>query len=151
MKRYIAKYIQCARHESVIRSQSLHSIQMMHLFDFAVMNFIDSFKRTIKEKKYIFYFMNYFFKFSISIVTKIVDTFDVIRCLRKVFQRYRKSVEIYCDHEQHFDNEEFREFLKQKNVKIIYSFSEASKSTDMIEIKSKLFQNVLRKIIVKNE
>ena len=95
--------------------------------------------------------MNYFSRFSISIVIKIANAFDVIRCLRKVFQRYRRSVEIYCDHEQHFDNEELREFLKQKNVKIIYSSSEASKNTDMIEIDNKLLQNVLRKIVVENK
>ena len=124
---------------------------MMHSFDFVVMNFIDSFRRTTKEKRYIFHFMNYFFRFSISIVIKIADVSDVIRCLRKMFQKYRRSIEIYCDHEQHFDNEKLKEFLKQKNVKIIYSSSEASKSIDMIEINNKLLQNVLKKIVVENE
>ena len=151
VERYIERCIQCARHESAIKSQSLHSIQMIQSFDLAVMNFIDSFKKTVKEKRYIFHFMNYFSRFSIPTATKIVDASDVIRCIRKIIQRYRKSVEIYCDHDQHFDNEELREFLKLEDIKITYSPSGASKSTDMIEVKNKLLQNVMRKIVMRNE
>ena len=95
--------------------------------------------------------MNYFSKFSISTAIKIVDASNVIRCIRKIIQKYRKSVEIYCDHDQHFDNEEFRRFLKLKDIKIIYSSSRALKSIDMIEMKNKLLQNVMRKIVIKNE
>ena len=150
VERYIAECIQCARHESAIRSQSLHFIQMMHSFDFAIMNFIKSFKETAKNKKYIFHFMNYFTKFFVSTVCKTANVSDVIKCLRKIFRKYRKSVEIYCDHEQHFDNEKLRAFLKSK-VKIIYSSLNASKSTKIIEMNNKLLQNVLRKIVMKNE
>ena len=123
----------------------------MHSFDFVVMNFIDSFRKIAKNKRYIFHFMNYFSKFSISTAIKIADAFDVIRCLRKMFQRYRKSIEIYYDYEQHFDNKKLKEFLKQKDVKIIYSSFEILKSIDMIEINNKLLQNVLKKIVIENE
>ena len=124
---------------------------MMHSFDFAIMNFIKSLKKIAKNRRYIFHFMNYFTKFFVSTVCKTANASDVIRCLRKIFQKYRKSVKIYCDHEQHFDNEKLRTFLKSEKVKIIYSSSDASKSTKMIEMKNKLLQNVLRKIIMKNE
>ena len=95
--------------------------------------------------------MNYFSRFSISTAIKIVDTSDVIRCIRKIIQKYRKSVEIYCDHDQHFDNEKLRKFLKLEDIKIIYNSSKASKSTDMIKMKNKLLQNVMRKIVIENE
>ena len=124
---------------------------MMHSFDLAIMNFIESFKETVKNRKYIFHFMNSFSNFSVSIVCKTANILDVIKCLRKIFQKYRKSINIYCDHKQHFDNEDLRTFLKAKKVKIIYSSSNASKSTKMIEINNKLLQNVLRKIVMKNE
>ena len=151
VERYIAKYIQCVRHESTTKSQLLHFIQMMHSFDLAIMNFIESFKEIAKNRKYIFHFMNYFTKFSVSTVCKTADASNVIKCLSKMFQRYRKSVKIYCDHKQHFDNEKLRTFLKSEEVKITYNSSNASKRTKMIEIDTKLLQNVLRKIAMRNE
>ena len=79
------------------------------------------------------------------------DASNVIRCIRKIIQRYRKFVEIYYDHDQHFDNEELREFLKLKSIKITYNLSKASKSTDMIKVRNKLLQNVMRKIVIEKE
>ena len=47
---YIEKCIQCARYESTTKSQSLHSIQMIQSFDLIIMNFINSFKKTVKKR-----------------------------------------------------------------------------------------------------
>lgn len=151
VERYISGCIQCAQHGPATRSQPLHSVQVMRPFDLAAMDFMGPFEKTAKGNRYIFHFMDYFSRFSIPTATKTADVPDVIRCLRKVFQRYRKPVEIYNDHGQHFDNTELRDFLAKEGVKITYSPSGASKSTSMVEVGNKLLQDVLRKIAARDQ
>lgn len=101
----------------------------MHLFYLIVINFIEAFKKIAKRKRYIFLFTNNFSRFSILIVFKIANVLNVIRCIRKTFQKYRKLIEIYYDHDHHFNHEKLRNFKKKKDIKIIYNFSKTLKTS----------------------
>jgi hypothetical protein len=61
------------------------------------------------------------------------------------YQLYRTFHAIYCDPDQHFDNEILREFLKSQDIVIDYSSLDAFNSTDLIEMSNILFEEVLRK------
>jgi UDP-N-acetylglucosamine 2-epimerase len=58
---------------------------------------------------------------------------------------YRTSHVIYCDRDQHFDNEMLREFLKSYDIVIDYSSSDAFKSTDMMKMFNRLLEEILKK------
>ena len=61
--RYIAEYMKCVRHESVIRIQFFHSINVIHSFQLIKMNYIDSLAITTNENFHILHIMNYFIRF----------------------------------------------------------------------------------------
>ncbi len=90
--------------------------------------------------------MCYFSKKVVSFATSSVNASDIIESLEKIFIWFRRSYIIYCNREQHFNNFMIRDFLNFEDVSISYSFSDFSRSTDMIEIFNKLLKNVLRKL-----
>jgi UDP-N-acetylglucosamine 2-epimerase len=59
---------------------------------------------------------------------------------------YRTSYAIYCDRDQHFDNEMLRDFLKDYDIVIDYSSFETFKSTDMMKMFNRFLEKMLRKI-----
>ena len=58
---------------------------------------------------------------------------------------YRKFYIIYYNKNQHFFNKEFKEFLKNKDVFIIYNSSRFFKNINIIEVSNKLLKIMLRK------
>ncbi len=59
---------------------------------------------------------------------------------------YRTLHAIYCDRDQHFDNELLWDFLKSLDIVIDYSLSDAFKSTDMMKMFNRLLEEVLWKV-----
>ena len=58
---------------------------------------------------------------------------------------YQKLYTIYCDKDYHFFNNEFKKFLRLKEVNIIYNSFKTFKNTKIIEIFNKILEIVLRK------
>jgi hypothetical protein len=81
-----------------------------------------------------------------TFLIKTANAENVIESLKQVFVKYVKSSIIYCDREQHFKNFKIESFLKKLEILIIFSSSDASQSTEMIEVRNKLLKDVLRKI-----
>ena len=109
------------------------------------MDFIESLSESKDGNRFILYILCYFTRFSFTFLSKIVNTFDVIAALIKLFTMYIISKIFYLNREQHFFNQEVIDFLD--SYTIIYSFSsfEFSQSIDIIEIGNKLLQEILRK------
>ena len=145
VKRYIDECLICARHESAIRSQSLNSIHVFQSFQLADLNFIDALFKTSKRNSFILHFMNYFSRFSVVVAISTANVEDVISALKHIFNAYQKSMKIYCDEDQHFFNEELKEWLKSQKVKLTLSFSESSQSIELIESENKFLEAILRK------
>jgi hypothetical protein len=146
VERYIVECLKCARHESTRRSQSLHSILTTYSFQLIDMNFIDSLTKTKSTKHiHILHIVCYFSRFMISFACRLINMKDVIWSLCLFISMYRTSHVIYCDRDQHFDNDVFRDFLKSYDIVIDYSFFDASKSTDMMKMSNRLLEKILRK------
>ena len=145
VERYIQRCLQCARHESEVKSQLLHSMRVQRLFQLLNMNFIESLIIFTNESNFIFHVIDYFSRFFIAVVTKIANVSNVISILNRIFIFYFKSLDIYCDQDQHFNNEEMKDFLRGHEIPIDFSSFDASQSTDMIEISNKLLNEVMKK------
>ena len=89
--------------------------------------------------------MCYFSKKVVSFATSSVNASDIIKSLEKIFIWFWRLYIIYCNRRQHFDNFMIRNFLNFKDIFILYSSSDFSKSIDMMKIFNKLLENVLRK------
>ena len=150
VERYINECLVCARHESVIRTQSLNSIHVFQSFQLAEMNFIDALFKTSKENSFVFHFMNYFNRFSVTVSTSIANVEDVISALKYIFNIYQKSVKIYCDEDQHFFNEKLKSWLKDQKIKLTLSPFESSQNTELIKNENKFLERILRKDSNKN-
>ena len=145
VERYIVECIDCARHDCVTRSQSLHLVLIIYLFQLIEMNFVDSLSSIKADCRYIFVMICYFFRFVVSFATKNNNVENVLWCLKLFFVMYRTSHAIYCDRDQHFLNDVLKEFLQSNDVIIDYSSSRFFKSIEMIEVSNKLLENVLQK------
>ena len=145
VERYIHECLQCARHESEIKSQLLHSMRVQKSFQLLDMNFIESLAIFINENNFIFHVIDYFSRFSIVVATRTANVSDVMSILNRIFIFYAKSLDIYCDQDQHFNNEKMKSFLREHEIFIDFSSSEASQSIDMIEMFNKLLDEVMKK------
>ncbi len=145
VKRYIAKCLKCVKHKSARRSQSLHFILTTYSFQLIEMNFIDSLVIIRAEHTYILNVVCYFNRFMILFACRSANVKNFIWSLRLFISMYRTSHAIYCDREQHFDNEMLREHLRFYDIVIDYSSFDAFKSTDMIEMFNRLLEEILRK------
>ena len=145
VEKYIADCLKYAHHESATRLQLLNSMKVLFSFQLLNMNFIDLLTETKANNKYIFNVICYFSKKIVSFATFLINAFNVVESLRKIFIWFQRFYVIYCDWEQHFDNLIVRVFLSFKSISISYSSSDFSRSIDMIEIFNKLLENVLRK------
>ena len=145
VERYIKRCLTCARHEFVIRFQSLNSIHVFRSFQLVDMNFIDALSKISKKNSFVFHFMNYFSRFFVTIFISIANVENVILALEYVFNAYQKSVKIYCDEDQHFHNEELKKWLKNQKIKLTLSLSEFFQNIDFIEDENKFLENILRK------
>ena len=116
-------------------------------FSFQLLNvdFIDSLFTTKSDNSFILNIVCYFFKKVMSFAISTINVQNAIQCLKKMFIMFRRSLVIYCDQEQHFDNSNMRLFLKKEDVFITYSSLKTSKSIEMMKISNKLLKNVLRK------
>ncbi len=145
VERYIAGCLDCARHGPATRSQMLNPVLVTYPFQLIGLDFIGPLKTTGSGNRFILNVVCYFSRFLVPFATKAANVEDVIWCLRLLFAMYRKPIAIYLDPGQHFDNEEFREFLRLHGVSFDYSPSGSSKSTGMVEVSNKLLEEVLRK------
>ena len=109
------------------------------------MDFIGPLEQTASGCEFIFNYIDYMSRFAVPFTTKTANVEDVLWCLQLAFNMYRKPQAIYYKSGQHFDNEELREFLRNKGVAIKYSPSGASKSTGMVEASNRVLEEVLRK------
>ena len=109
------------------------------------MNFINALFRTSKENFFVFHFMNYFSRFFVTVIISIANVEDVIFALKYVFNVYQKFMKIYCDEEQHFYNEKFKEWLKNQKIKLILSSFELFQSIELINDENKFLKSILRK------
>jgi hypothetical protein len=110
------------------------------------MNFIDSLTKT-KSTKHIYILNNicYFNRFMISFACKSINVKNVIWFLRLFISMYKTFHAIYCDRDQHFDNDVFRDFLKSYDIVIDYNFFDAFKITDMMKMSNRLLEKIFRK------
>ena len=145
VKRYIQRCLQCARHESEMKSQLLHSVRVQKSFQLLSMNFIESLAISTNENNFIFHVIDYFSRFFIITATKTANVSDVTLILNRIFIFYSKPLDIYCDQNQHFNNEEMKGFLRNHEILIDFSSFDASQSTDMIEVSNKLLNEVMKK------
>jgi hypothetical protein len=145
VERYIQECLECVKHESVRKSQSLNSIIVTYSFQFIELDFINSLSVIKTKSIYILNIVCYFSKFMTLFACKTVNVKKVTWCLRLFFSIYKILNAIYCDRDQHFDNEKLREFLRFHEVIIDYNFSDFFKSTSMIEMFNRLLKIVLRK------
>ena len=144
VERYIAGCLLCVCHESVTQSAQLQSINVAHPFQLIGMNFIGPIRGSDKNK-YILHIINYFSQYFMTYPTLSVNAEDVKICLLNVFHWYVCSSAIYCDREQHFDNQYIKDFLDRYNVCIHFSLSDASKFTDMMEVGNCILKSVIQK------
>lgn len=59
---------------------------------------------------------------------------------------YFKSVDIYCNHGQYFENFKIKFFLSSLNIALIFSLFEAFQNTNMIKSNNCFFENIFKKI-----
>ena len=130
---------------SYILIQLLHSMRVQRSFQLLNMNFIEFFIIFTNEGNFIFHVIDYFSRFFIAVVTKIANVSNVIFILNQIFILYAKSLNIYCDQDQHFNNEKMKSFLREHEIFIDFSFSETSQSIDMIKVFNKLLDEVIKK------
>ena len=97
VKRYIIECIDCARHDSATRSQSLNSVFVTCSFQFCDMNFIESLNETISDCRYILMIVCYFNRFIVFFVCKIDNVENVLWCLRLFFAMYRRFYAFYVN------------------------------------------------------
>ncbi len=145
VERYIAGCLDCARHGPATRSQLLNPILVTYPFQLVGLDFIGPLEVTGAGCAFILNVVCYFARFQVPFACRSANVEDVIWCLRLFFAMYRNPDAIYCDPGQHFDNDEFRDFLRLEGIDIAYSPSGASKSTGMVEMSNKLLEEVLRK------
>jgi hypothetical protein len=146
VERYMTECLKCVRHESARRSQSLHSILTTYSFQLIDMNFIDSLTKTKSAKHtHILNIVCYFSRFMISFACRFANVKNVTWSFRLFISMYRTLHVIYCDRDQHFDNEMLRDFLKTHDIVIDYSSSDAFKSTDMMKMFNRLLEEIFRK------
>jgi len=107
------------------------------------MDFIGPFIRILSGNRYIFFIIDYFSRYSQSYVTVNAYYFDVINYLRGQFSRFSSLIVIYCDRGHHFNNLEMKAFLNSTGVLLIFSSSNTSKSTGMIERGNRILEEIL--------
>ena len=109
------------------------------------MDFVESFKSIKDGSVFILVFVCYMSRFVISFTMKAVNVEDVIIYLKLFFILYRKLYIFYTDRDQHFFNNELRDFLRYEDIAVNFSPSESFKSTGMMEVYNKLLEAVLKK------
>lgn len=87
---------------------------------------------------YIFHVICYFSRYSFTFAGPTANSKDIIQLLRIQFVQSHKSLAIYCDRNQHFDNEEIKAFLHDKEINFSFSVLGASKSMGMVEIGNRI-------------
>ena len=142
---YIAECMKCVKHKSAIRTQSFHSINVMHFFQLMRINYIDLLTITINENFHILYVIDYFIRFFFIFACFSVKSKKILRCLKILFFMYEISRAFYNDFETHFDFEMIRIFLKIKKINQNFSFLKSFKNIEMIEIKNQFLKSILKK------
>lgn len=150
VERYVQKCFQCVFHGPAMKSQFLHSVYVWRSFQLIEFDFIKSLLIIKKKCSHIFHVTDYFFRFFVIFSTFTVNVKDVIFILKKIFSLYIKSKNIYCDHEQHFENLKIKLFFSELNIFIIFSSFRSHQNTYIIEIKNCLLENVFRKFKIKD-
>ena len=145
VKKYIKGCILCLQHTPATCSQPLQFITVNYPFQLISMNFIDLFFETPKGNRFIFHYVCYFSRYSISFAIKNDNVEDVYKCLKKVFICYQRLITVYCDWRHHFDNQILRNWLLRRRININYNLSWFHKFTGMIEMHNKLLKIVVWK------
>ncbi len=145
VERYIRECLQCALHDSAIKSQLLHFVRVQRSFQLIEFDFIESLLVIKKKSIYIFHVIDYFTRFFMTFSTKTTNVENVIESLNQVFVKYVKFAAIYCDRDQHFKNFKIKSFLNVLKISFDFNLFDAFQSTEMIEVKNKLLKNILRK------
>lgn len=87
---------------------------------------------------YIFHIICYFSRYFFTFASPTANNEDVIRLLRILFIRYYKLLAIYCDKNQHFDNEETKIFLHDEEINVSFSTLGIFKSTGIVEVGNRI-------------
>ena len=144
VERYIAECLSCVCHKSVIQSAQFQLINIAHLFQLIEMNFIESIRES-DQNKYILHIINYFSQYFMIYSTLSVNAENVKICLLNVFHWYVCSSTIYCDREQHFDNQYIKNFLNRYNVCIYFSSSDIFKFISIMKVDNCILKSVIQK------
>ena len=144
VERYIAECLSCACHESVIQLTQLQFINVAHLFQLIEMDFIGSIRES-DQNKYILHIIDYFSQYFMTYSTLSVNAENVKICLLNVFHWYVCSSTIYCDREQHFDNQYIKNFLNRYNVCIYFSSSDIFKFISIMKVDNCILKSVIQK------
>lgn len=145
VERYIRGCLSCALHGLIVKSQFLHLVRVLQPFQLIGFNFVGLLPITKRGCNHIFHVINYLFRFSITFFTMTVNAEDVILTLKKVFTLYIRPEGIYCDKRQHFNNSKVKSFLFELEILIAFNRSDAHQNIEMMKMRNRLFQNVLRK------
>ena len=112
------------------------------------MNFIESIRES-DQNKYILHIINYFSQYFMIYSTLSANAKNVKICLLNIFHWYVCSSTIYCDREQHFNNQYIKNFLNRYNVCICFSLSDIFKFTDIIKVDNCILKLIIQKSIDK--
>lgn len=142
---YIEECLQCGRFANAARSQPLMPIESLEPFQLLGMDFIGPLPVTPRRNQFILHVIDYFSRFSITVPSPNANKETVFLTLTRIFDEYVTLAAMYVDPGQHFQNNAFRDFLLEAEVIIVYSPSEASKSTGMVERANGLLQSTIMK------
>jgi transposase InsO family protein len=109
------------------------------------MDFIRPLRETSRKNRFILHIVDYFSRYSWAYPTKNANVEDVIPRLDELFRHMPLPTAFYSDRGQHFLNTALEEYLKHRNISIVYSPSGASQSTDIVEKENDLLQLIIRK------
>ena len=108
------------------------------------MDFIESIRES-DQNKYILHIINYFSQYFMIYSTLSANAKNVKICLLNIFHWYVCSSTIYCDREQHFDNQYIKNFLNEYNICICFSSSDVFKFTDIVKVDNCILESVIQK------
>lgn len=133
VKDYIAGCLICAKHGTVLQSQTLARVSLREPMEPLGIDFIGPFPRFDGVREiWILIAIDYFMRYIWAEAAKQSDSATVIRFLRPIFNQFGILVGIYMDPGPHFGNET-RNFAHNSGVVWCNSPVAAKKATGMVE------------------
>lgn len=148
---YILRCLACAKWANATRSQLLSPINVIQVFDFLGMDFIEPFKVSSAAFKFILNVVDYFSRYMIPTLTVNNRIDDVIQALSRTFQMFTTSGAFYVDRGSHFDNQKLQDFLSSRNVVVVYALSSLHKSVGQIEKANNILQKAFKRMQLPDE